>query len=52
MAGGEVIRDVTNMVVLVSITLTALLVMAYPAPAAQKFYSLALGKPLAEPRAE
>jgi len=44
--GGEVIRDATYMVVLVSITLTALLVMVYPVPAAQKFYSFALGKPI------
>ncbi|MGC2456951.1 MAG: cation:proton antiporter [Gallionellaceae bacterium] len=43
-AGGEVIRDVTYMVVLVSITLTALLVMAYPLPALQKMYGRALGK--------
>ena len=47
-AGGEVIRDTTYMVVLVSITLTALLVMLYPLPGAQKFYSRALVKPLAE----
>jgi NhaP-type Na+/H+ or K+/H+ antiporter len=47
-AGGEVIRDTTYMVVLVSITLTALLVMIYPLPGAQKFYSRALVKPLAE----
>lgn len=45
-AGGEVIRDVTYMVVLVSITLTALLVMVYPLHATQKFYARALGKPL------
>ena len=45
-AGGEVIRDTTYMVVLVSITLTALLVMLYPLPGAQKFYSRALGKPV------
>lgn len=44
--GGEVIRDTTYMVVLVSITLTALLVMLYPLPGAQKFYSRALGKPV------
>ena len=44
-AGGEVIRDVTYMVVLVSITLTALLVMAYPLPAVQRLYSRTLGKP-------
>jgi NhaP-type Na+/H+ or K+/H+ antiporter len=44
-AGGEVIRDTTYMVVLVSITLTALLVMAYPIPWVRSFYSRALGKP-------
>ncbi|MCK9201442.1 MAG: cation:proton antiporter [Gallionella sp.] len=43
-AGGELIRDTTYMVVLVSITLTALLVMAYPLPAMQKLYGRALGK--------
>ncbi len=43
--GGEVIRDITYMVVLVSITLTALLVMAYPIPWVRSFYSRALGKP-------
>ncbi|MDH4233985.1 MAG: cation:proton antiporter [Gallionella sp.] len=43
--GGEVIRDVTYMVVLVSITLTALLVMAYPLPAVQRLYSRTLRKP-------
>lgn len=46
--GGELIRDTTYMVVLVSITLTALLVMIYPFPLAQKFYSRALGKPLVD----
>jgi NhaP-type Na+/H+ or K+/H+ antiporter len=44
-AGGEVIRDTTYMVVLVSITLTALLVMAYPLPAVQRTYSRILCKP-------
>jgi len=43
-AGGEVIRDTTYMVVLVSITLTALLVMAYPLPAIQRSYARMLGK--------
>ncbi|HEX5364036.1 MAG TPA: cation:proton antiporter [Gallionella sp.] len=47
-AGGEVIRDVTYMVVLVSITFTAVLVMLYPLPAAQKLYSRVLAKPLAD----
>jgi NhaP-type Na+/H+ or K+/H+ antiporter len=43
-AGGEVIRDTTYMVVLVSISLSALLVMIYPWPAVRGFYSRALGK--------
>ncbi len=43
--GGELIRDTTYMVVLVSITLTALLVMLYRFPATQRVYALALGKP-------
>ena len=43
--GGEVIRDVTYMVVLVSITLTALLVIAYPAPLMQRLFARTLGKP-------
>jgi NhaP-type Na+/H+ or K+/H+ antiporter len=47
-AGGEMIRDVTYMVVLVSITFTAVLVMLYPLPAAQKVYSRVLAKPLAD----
>ncbi len=42
--GGELIRDVTFMVVLVSISLTAVLVMAYPLPFVQKIYALLLGK--------
>lgn len=42
--GGELIRDTTYMVVLVSITLTALLVMLYRFPATQGFYALVLGK--------
>lgn len=42
--GGEVIRDATYMVVLVSISVTALLVMLYPLPATQRFYGRALGK--------
>lgn len=45
-AGGEIIRDTTYMVVLISITFTALLVMAYPTRLAQRFYSLAIGKPV------
>jgi cell volume regulation protein A len=47
-AGGEVIRDTTYMAVLFSITLTALLVMAYPSRFTQRFYSLFMGKPIAE----
>lgn len=43
-AGGELIRDTTYMVVLISITLTALLVMLYPVPQVRNFYSRALGK--------
>lgn len=44
--GGDVIRDITYMVVLVSITLTALLVMAYPSRFTQRIYSLFIGKRL------
>jgi len=43
--GGEIIRDVTYMVVLFSITLTALLVIAYPRNFAQRVYSHTLRKP-------
>lgn len=43
--GGETIRDATYMVVLVSITLSALLVMLYPSPLVRRFYSAALHKP-------
>lgn len=46
--GGEIIRDTTYMVVLVSITLSALLVMAYPAPSVRNFYSRVMGKPLGD----
>jgi len=42
--GGEMIRDVSYMVVLISITLTALLVMVYPLTTVQKLYARALGK--------
>lgn len=45
--GGEVIRDTTYMAVLISITLTALLVMAWPSRLAQRFYSQVMGKPVA-----
>jgi cell volume regulation protein A len=43
-AGGEVIRDVSYMVVLVSITLTAALVITLPWPGVHRLYSTALGK--------
>ncbi|MFA6904256.1 MAG: cation:proton antiporter [Gallionellaceae bacterium] len=46
--GGEVIRDTTYMVVLVSISLSAILVALYPLPWAQKIYSVLLNKPLPE----
>lgn len=42
--GGELIRDTTYMVVLVSISVTALLVMLYPVSQVRRFYSFALGK--------
>ena len=45
-AGGEIIRDTTYMVVLVSIALCALLVTLYPLPGVQKIYSRALRKPV------
>lgn len=44
-AGGAIIRDAAYMVVLVSITLTALLVIAYPFPTTQKIYARVLGRP-------
>jgi len=44
-AGGEIIRDTTYMVVLVSITLTAILVMIAPVPKIQNLYIRALNKP-------
>ncbi|HCI52980.1 MAG TPA: sodium:proton exchanger [Gallionella sp.] len=47
-AGGEIIRDTTYMVVLISITFTALLVMVYPTRVAQRFYSRVIGKPINE----
>ncbi|MDZ4201347.1 MAG: cation:proton antiporter [Gallionella sp.] len=43
--GGEVIRDTTYMVVLISISFTALLVIAFPLSGMQKLYARALGKP-------
>jgi NhaP-type Na+/H+ or K+/H+ antiporter len=48
-AGGELIRDTTYMVVLVSITLTALLVMIYPNRFVQRLYALTLNKSLLPP---
>lgn len=42
--GGEVIRDTTYMVVLISITLTALLVALYPRPKVQALFTRLLGK--------
>ena len=45
-AGGAIIRDAAYMVVLVSITLTALMVIAYPFPTTQKIYARVLGRPL------
>ncbi len=45
-SGGEVVRDVTYMVVLMSITLSALMVMSYPSARAQRYYARAVGKPL------
>ena len=42
--GGELIRDVTYMVVLVSISFTALLVMVFPLPTMQILYGRTLGK--------
>ena len=50
--GGELIRDVTYMVVLISIALTALLVMSYPRNFAQRIYSHTLKKPLQAESAE
>lgn len=44
--GGEMIRDVTFMVVLISIALTAFLVMVYPNGFSQRLYSKTLKKPL------
>jgi NhaP-type Na+/H+ or K+/H+ antiporter len=45
-AGGETIRDTSYMVVLVSISLSALLVMIFPSRLIQRFYARMLGKPL------
>jgi cell volume regulation protein A len=48
-AGGDVIRDTTYMVVLVSITFTALLVMVYPNRYVQRLYAVTLNKALPIP---
>ena len=45
-SGGEVIRDTTYMVVLVSISLSAILVALYPLPWVQRVYSALLSKPM------
>jgi len=50
--GGEVIRDVTYMVVLVSIALTAVLVMVYPMNGTRRLYARILKKPLPSAAAE
>lgn len=47
-AGGEVIRDTTYMAVLISISLSAMLVMVYPISPVRSLYSRSLGKPLVE----
>jgi potassium/hydrogen antiporter len=47
--GGEIIRDVSYMVVLVSITLTALLVVALPWAPVTALYARVLGKPVDGP---
>jgi len=48
-AGGEVIRDATYMVVLFSITLTALLVIIYHNRFVERLYARTLNKPLPTP---
>lgn len=50
--GGEIIRDMTYMVVLVSITLSALLVIAYPSQGVQRLYAWAMSKPKLSDREE
>ena len=47
--GGELIRDLAYMVVLISIALTALLVIMLPWPSVQRLYARVLGKPAAAP---
>ena len=44
--GAEIIRDTTYMVVLVSISFCALLVILYPLPWVKAFYAAVLGKPV------
>jgi potassium/hydrogen antiporter len=48
-AGGEMIRDTTYMVVLLSITLTALLVIIYHSGFVERLYARTLNKPLPTP---
>jgi len=50
--GGEMIRDVTFMVVMISITLTAVLVMSYPGGFTQRLYAKTLKKPLVSETSE
>ncbi len=45
-SGGELIRDTTYMVILVSISLCAFLIIIYPTPLVKRCYALLLGKPL------
>lgn len=47
--GGELIRDLAYMVVLISIALTALLVIMLPWHSVQRLYGLVLSKPVATP---
>ncbi len=49
--GGELIRDLAYMVVLISIALTALLVIVLPWSQVQQVYARLLGKPVAAPAA-
>lgn len=46
--GGEVIRDLSYMVVLISIALTALLVVALPWPPVTRLYARVLGRPVSD----
>jgi cell volume regulation protein A len=50
-AGSDIIRDTTYMVVMVSITFTALLVIVYHNRFAQRLYAVMLNKPLPPPDA-